>query len=71
MEIWSRRLVNRSLFSCRVSKNLVSMMCKFCDHPCQKAGEQKNGAQKLYCTICRKYQQMDNEIGHAARVLRP
>lgn len=33
-------------------------MCKFCDHPCQKAGKQKNGTQKFYCTICRKYQQM-------------
>ena len=34
------------------------MTCKFCDHPCQKAGKQKNGAQKFYCTLCRKYQQM-------------
>ena len=34
------------------------MRCKFCDHPCQKAGKQKNGAQKLYCTLCGKYQQM-------------
>src|ERR1700722_8482203 len=58
MEIWSRRLVNPSLFSCRVSKYLVSMTCRFCDHPCQKAGKQKNGAQKFYCTLCRKYQQM-------------
>jgi len=33
------------------------MTCKFCDHACQKAGRQKNGVQKLYCTLCRKYQQ--------------
>jgi transposase-like protein len=31
--------------------------CKFCDYPCQKAGRQKNGAQKLYCKGCNKYQQ--------------
>jgi insertion element IS1 protein InsB len=34
------------------------MTCKFCDHACQKAGRQKSGAQKLYCTLCRKYQQI-------------
>ncbi len=33
------------------------MTCKFCNHACQKAGKQKNGAQKLYCKLCRKYQQ--------------
>ena len=33
------------------------MTCKFCDHCCQKAGKQKNGVQKFYCTRCRKYQQ--------------
>lgn len=34
------------------------MTCKFCNHACQKAGKQKNGAQMLYCKLCRKYQQM-------------
>jgi len=34
-----------------------SMTCKFCDHSCQKAGRQKNGAQKFYCGQCKKYQQ--------------
>src|ERR1700722_16683502 len=34
------------------------MTCKFCDHPCQKAGKQKNGPQKFYCSLCRKYQQL-------------
>src|ERR1700677_2824430 len=33
------------------------MTCKFCDHSCQKAGKQKNGAQKFYCRLCKKYQQ--------------
>ena len=33
------------------------MTCKFCDHLCQRAGKQRNGAQKLYCTRCDKYQQ--------------
>jgi len=33
------------------------MKCKFCDGNCRKAGTQKNGAQKLYCKACGKYQQ--------------
>lgn len=33
------------------------MECKFCGHTCQKAGMQKNGAQKYYCKLCQKYQQ--------------
>jgi hypothetical protein len=33
------------------------MECKYCNGKCQKAGKQKNGAQKLYCRTCRKYQQ--------------
>ena len=33
------------------------MKCKFCKQICQKAGKQKNGTQKLYCTVCKKYQQ--------------
>ena len=35
------------------------MKCQFCKGNCQKAGRQKNGAQKLYCKGCRKYQQAD------------
>jgi insertion element IS1 protein InsB len=35
------------------------MTCKFCDHLCQRAGKQRNGAQKLYCTQCDKYQQQE------------
>ncbi len=35
------------------------MTCKFCGGKCQKAGRQKNGAQKLYCAECKKYQQAD------------
>jgi len=34
------------------------MNCKFCKGNCQKAGRQKNGAQKLYCKACNKYQQL-------------
>ena len=33
------------------------MKCNFCEGNCQKAGKQKNGAQKHYCKVCRKYQQ--------------
>jgi insertion element IS1 protein InsB len=33
------------------------MQCQYCSNNCQKAGRQKNGAQKLYCVACRKYQQ--------------
>jgi transposase-like protein len=48
-----------ALFSSRVSEYLVAMTCKFCDHLCQRAGKQRNGAQKLYCTRCDKYQQQE------------
>jgi insertion element IS1 protein InsB len=34
-----------------------TMECQFCKGNCQKAGRQKNGAQKLYCKGCNKYQQ--------------
>ena len=34
------------------------MKCKFCDSDCRKAGRQKNGAQKLCCKACGKYQQL-------------
>jgi insertion element IS1 protein InsB len=34
------------------------MECKYCKGKCQKAGLQQNGRQKYYCTICKKYQQM-------------
>ena len=34
------------------------MQCQFCKEKCQKAGKQRNGAQKLYCKGCRKYQQV-------------
>jgi insertion element IS1 protein InsB len=33
------------------------MKCKFCNDNCRKAGRQRNGAQKLFCINCRKYQQ--------------
>ncbi len=33
------------------------MKCQYCSGNCQKAGKQKNGAQKLYCKTCRRYQQ--------------
>jgi transposase-like protein len=33
------------------------MNCQFCKEKCQKAGRQKNGTQKLYCTQCGKYSQ--------------
>ena len=33
------------------------MECNFCRDKCQKAGKQKNGAQKYYCKKCKKYQQ--------------
>ena len=34
------------------------MNCRFCKAKCQKAGRQKNGAQKLYCGLCGKYSQV-------------
>lgn len=48
---------SRAFFVIRVSNYLVKMDCKICKEKCQKAGRQKNGAQKHYCTACRKYQQ--------------
>ena len=33
------------------------MECKYCKGNCQKAGKQKNGTQKLFCSVCSKYQQ--------------
>ena len=33
------------------------MECQYCNNSCQKAGRQKDGTQKLYCRVCRKYQQ--------------
>jgi insertion element IS1 protein InsB len=33
------------------------MECQICKGGCQKAGRQKNGAQKHYCKGCKKYQQ--------------
>jgi insertion element IS1 protein InsB len=33
------------------------MYCQKCKGICQKAGRQRNGVQKLYCTGCKKYQQ--------------
>lgn len=35
------------------------MSCQYCHKDCQKAGKQKNGKQKYYCTNCKKYQQAD------------
>lgn len=33
------------------------MECRFCNIKCQRAGRQKNGAQKYFCAKCKKYQQ--------------
>jgi insertion element IS1 protein InsB len=33
------------------------MQCQYCNKNCHKAGRQKNGAQKLFCRVCGKYQQ--------------
>ena len=33
------------------------MECQYCNGYCQKAGRQKNGAQKHFCKRCKKYQQ--------------
>lgn len=33
------------------------MHCQNCKGICQKAVRQRNGAQKLYCVKCKKYQQ--------------
>jgi insertion element IS1 protein InsB len=33
------------------------MSCQYCNENCRKAGRQRNGAQKLYCKACQKYQQ--------------
>lgn len=35
------------------------MNCQYCNQICQKAGKQRNGAQKLYCGPYKKYQQSD------------
>jgi IS1 family transposase len=35
------------------------MDCRYCQQTCSKAGYQKNGKQKLCCTVCRKYQQAE------------
>jgi len=33
------------------------MSCNYCKGNCQKAGKQKNGTLRLFCTSCKKYQQ--------------
>src|SRR5882762_6510610 len=48
----------KQCFIPRVSNYLVKMNCRFCKAKCQKAGRQKNGAQKLYCGLCGKYSQV-------------
>ncbi len=35
------------------------MDCKYCRYPCKRAGRQKNGLQRYYCRICKKYQQKE------------
>ncbi|MBL7731999.1 MAG: hypothetical protein JNM88_12535 [Chitinophagaceae bacterium] len=35
------------------------MECKYCGKECQKAGRQKTGTQKYYCSSCKKYQQKE------------
>lgn len=39
-------------------KYQVRMDCQYCKGKCQKAGQQRNGTQKLYCKVCKKYQQV-------------
>jgi insertion element IS1 protein InsB len=34
------------------------MDCKYCHQKCWRSGQQKNGKQRYYCRICRKYQQL-------------
>lgn len=34
------------------------MECKFCGNNCRKAGKQANGAQRYFCSSCKKYQQI-------------
>lgn len=36
---------------------VYSIMCKWCNCPCVKAGKQKDGTQKYQCKSCTKYQQ--------------
>jgi len=33
------------------------MSCNYCKGNCQKAGKQRNGTPRLYCAVCKKYQQ--------------
>ena len=32
--------------------------CKYCNGKCQKAGRQFNGRQRVFCKVCKKYQQV-------------
>lgn len=34
------------------------MSCQYCKGRCRKAGRQKNAAQRLYCAMCKKHQQV-------------
>lgn len=42
------------------------MECKFCGCNCRKAGKQVNGAQRYFCSSCKKYQQIKYKY-HACR----
>jgi insertion element IS1 protein InsB len=33
------------------------MDCKYCSRACCRSGKQRNGIQRFYCTVCKKYQQ--------------
>ena len=37
--------------------SICTFVCQYCKGKCRKSGRQRNGAQKLYCRVCKKYQQ--------------
>jgi transposase-like protein len=47
------------------------MECKFCGQTCQRAGRQKNRAQKYYCSTCRKYQQLQYKYAACNKNIEP
>ena len=38
---------------------ICNYKCQYCQGKCRRAGKQRNGAQKFYCGVCKKYQQAD------------
>ena len=35
------------------------MNCKYCSQKCRRSGRHKNGLQRYYCKVCKKYQQKE------------